>query len=116
MTVPRYRARPVQTSGGSTTWTVCDPRGVPCQDIDDFLHALRARPASVNTVKTYSEHLGALFTYLAIHHVAWDRVEYNDLSDFLVVYRSGVTFPEAGRRCPGRPHARGCGGRDPGLL
>ncbi|MFD3038543.1 tyrosine-type recombinase/integrase [Mycolicibacterium senegalense] len=108
MAVPRYRARPVKTSAGSTTWTVCDPRGIPCEDIDDFLHALRARPASVNTIKTYSEHLSALFTYLAIHHVPWDRVEHNDLSDFLVVYRSGVTpFEKRGGGVRGIPTLKG---------
>ncbi|CPW02822.1 hypothetical protein DDK07_00420 [Mycobacteroides abscessus] len=108
MPVPRYRARPVQTSSGSRAWTVCDPRGIPCEDIDDFLHALRSRPASVNTIKTYSEHLSALFTYLAIHHVPWDRVEYHDLSDFLVVYRTGVTpFEKRGGCIRGVPTLKG---------
>lgn len=45
MTFPRYRARPVRTSAGSTTWTVCDPRGIPVEDIDVMIQNVWPPPS-----------------------------------------------------------------------
>lgn len=88
--MPRCVARPVKTSAGSVTWTVCDSAGLPISVVDEYLHWLRARPCSVNTVKAYSHHLAWLFTWFDSHRMSWDAVEFEALTDFLIAYRAGV--------------------------
>jgi len=90
MTVERFRARDVITPSGAATWTVCDSDGLPVQDVDDFLHWLRARPCSVNTLKAYSVQLAALFTWLSAHAIEWHRAEFRDLAGFMSTYRNGL--------------------------
>lgn len=91
MTVRRHLARGMILPSGVRTWTVCDPRGIPVLDIDDYLQALRARPASINTLKSYSEHLAALFTYLDVEASrSWESVGFSDLTEFMIAYRDGV--------------------------
>lgn len=91
MTVRRHLARKMVLPSGARTWTVCDPNGIPMIDVDDYLQALRARPASVNTLKSYSEHLAALLTYLDVEAgTSWEAVGFSDLTEFMIAYRDGV--------------------------
>lgn len=91
MTVRRHVARPITTENGGRSWTVCDPDGIPVLDVDDYFQALRARPVSVNTLKSYGEHLAALLTYLDVAGgLTWDQVGFTDLTEFMVAYRTGV--------------------------
>lgn len=91
MTVRRHLARKMILPSGARTWTVCDPHGIPMLDVDDYLQALRARPASVNTLKSYSEHLAALLTYLDVEvGTSWEAVGFSDLTEFMIAYRNGV--------------------------
>lgn len=85
-----FRVRPVRTPSGSSTWTVCDPTGLPVTDIDDYLHWLRARSCSPNTLKSYGHHLAWFFTWLESRGVRWETVEFKHLSDFIGTYRAGL--------------------------
>lgn len=90
MTVRRFTHRPVTTRAGRTTWTVCDPLGLPLPEVDDYVLTLAARKKSVNTQKAYCQHLAALFTFLDARALAWDQARFTDLSEFMVVFQTGV--------------------------
>lgn len=89
MTDPRCRAQLARASNGSATWTVCDFNGLPIEPADEYLHWLRARDCSTNTVKAYAQHLAWLFTFLTHRQVDWCEVDFEILSDFLVTFRAG---------------------------
>lgn len=90
MTVKRYTHRPVTTTAGRQTWTVCDPTGIPLSEVDDWIVYLTALNRSTNTLKAYCQHLAALLTFLDARGVAWDEASFTDLSEYMVVYQSGV--------------------------
>ncbi|MEN8704534.1 MAG: tyrosine-type recombinase/integrase [Nocardioides marinisabuli] len=86
----KFRVTEVVTPSGFATSTVCDANGLPVDDIEDYLHSLRARPCSSNTVRSYGHHLAALFTWFDARAVHWESVDFSDLADFMGTYRLGV--------------------------
>ncbi|MDN4163759.1 site-specific integrase, partial [Nocardioides abyssi] len=64
--------------------------GLPLPEVDDYVLALSARKRSVNTEKAYCQHLAALFTFLHARGLAWEEAEFGDLSEFMVVFQTGV--------------------------
>lgn len=90
MTVARFTHRKVTTPSGKRTWTVCDPHGLPMPEVDDWVLALTARNRSINTIEAYCMHLAALMTFLNSRSVVWSEVDYTDLSEFMVVYQTGL--------------------------
>jgi integrase/recombinase XerD len=84
------RAARVTTSSGGVTWTVVGGDGLPITEVDQFLHWLRSRDLSVNTVKAYAHHLADLYMWLRSRGLAWDQVTFANLADFLLTLRKAL--------------------------
>jgi site-specific recombinase XerD len=73
---------------------------LPIEPVDDYLHWLRARRCSTNTLETYAQHLAWLFTFFDHRGIVWEDVEFRILTDFLVAFGAGA--PPLWRRGGGR--------------
>jgi site-specific recombinase XerD len=84
---------------GTTTWTVVDSAGLPISAVDDYLHWLRATNKSSNTVLSYARHLSLLFRWLDALDLAWERVTFEQLCDFLLTAKAATPpLQQVGRR------------------
>jgi site-specific recombinase XerD len=84
------RAARVTTSSGEVTWTVVGVDGLPITEVDQFLHWLRSRNCSVNTIEAYARHLADLYTWLRGRGLAWNEVTFTDLADFMLTLRKAL--------------------------
>src|SRR5258708_4520974 len=94
--VSRIRAAPVRGPQGHRTWTVVDASGLPVDEAELYLNWLRAVGRSVSTVRSYAFHLAHLYRWLAARGLAWDRVTFDDLCDFMFALKAGL--PPLARR------------------
>lgn len=84
------RAARLRSPQGAETWTVVGADGLPLDEVESYLHMLRARPCSVFTLKAYSGHLAHLFRWFEANGVDWDKAVFDDLADFMFCYRNGI--------------------------
>jgi len=83
------RAVPV-TVHGSRSWTVVDERGLPVDEVEQFLNWLRAVDRSSNTVRSYALHLSLFYRWLVARGTPWDRVSFDGLCDFVGALTAGL--------------------------
>ncbi|WP_061005889.1 MULTISPECIES: tyrosine-type recombinase/integrase [Mycobacteriaceae] len=83
------RAAPV-TVHGRPSWTVVDDLGLPIDEIEQFLHWLRAVGRSQNTVRSYARHLSLFYRWLSTRGIPWDEVAFDGLCDFVGVLSVGL--------------------------
>jgi len=107
MTVPGVRAVRVRTPQGFRTWTVVDSTGLPVDEVEQYLNWLRVVGRSVSTVRAYGYHLAHLYRWLAARGIAWDRVDFDDLCDFMLALKAGL--PPLAKRGGGERGASSAG-------
>jgi integrase/recombinase XerD len=107
MTVAGVRAVRVRMPQGSRTWTVVDASGLPVDEVEQYLNWLRAVGRSVSTVRAYAFHLAHLYRWLAARGIAWDRVDFDGLCDFMLVLKAGL--PPLAKRGGGERDASSAG-------
>lgn len=78
------------TVHGQPSWTVVDAHGLPVDEIEQFLHWLRAVGRSQNTVRSYAQHLSLFYRWLSARGIAWERLVFNELCDFVGVLSVGL--------------------------
>ncbi|WP_198416457.1 tyrosine-type recombinase/integrase [Cryobacterium lyxosi] len=78
------------TRSGRRSWTVVGPDGIPIDDLEAYLGAIRSSGRANNTVKSYARHLSLFWRWLNAAKVDWEELTFPDLTDFLHVYRRGV--------------------------
>lgn len=83
------RAAPV-TVHGSKSWTVIDDRGLPIEEVEQFLNWLRAVDRSSNTVRSYALHLSLFYRWLVARGSSWDCVTFDGLCDFVGALAAGL--------------------------
>ncbi|RIS61416.1 tyrosine-type recombinase/integrase [Mycobacteroides abscessus] len=72
------------------SWTVVDGMGLPVEEVEQFLHWMRAVDRSVNSVRSYALHLSLFFRWLSARGIAWDTVSFEGLCDFVGALSAGL--------------------------
>lgn len=83
------RAEPVVVHG-SRSWTVVDERGLPIEEVEQFLNWLRAVGRSRNTVRSYALHLALFNRWLYGRGIVWADVTFDNLCDFVGALQAGL--------------------------
>ncbi|MBF9318025.1 tyrosine-type recombinase/integrase [Mycobacteroides chelonae] len=72
------------------SWTVVDGMGLPVEEVEQFLHWMRAVDRSVNSVRSYALHLSLFFRWLSARGIAWDTLSFEGLCDFVGALSAGL--------------------------
>lgn len=102
------RAVPQVMPSGEHRYTVVDREGRSIEDIETFLHYLRALDSSSNTIRSYALHLALLFRWLDQREVGWEELTFDGLCTFGIDLADGTlrSVKRYGELRPAEPRSR----------
>lgn len=76
------RSAPTLMPDGTVLHTVVDGSGTAIEEVDAYLNYLRALDFSVNTIRSYAQHLALFFRWLDQRGAPWEQLTFDGLCTF----------------------------------